>query len=427
MDKQAGVLKEVKSLTAVENLLKILMTGIEAETTLQQALDYLISKFAAADMGIVWRYEPLTDTLIVGASLGIDIKSLQQNRFNPGAGIIGRAFRSGKSESFKIDNTIAADPNNIEKVLGVKIPGLASPVEGICIPLNANSTKYGALLFLRSGHSTSFTSKDTLFFQISAYLLTIHVKMDAMSKIIKEIAIASNNEQYKAGIVSNLAHEMRTPLTSIKGFSTALLMKDVVYSPEKQKEFLEIIDRECDILEDLIADHLESSIIEAGMMKVDLQPVRLPRLAKKAADDIGRRFPKHVLLVDFTDDFPLVDADPERILQVLRQLLDNAAKYSPEGGLIVLQGKIVENKAVISLADEGVGIAPEDLNHLFDRFFRAKSNSGSQIIGTGLGLPICRAIVEAHGGHIWAESQPGQGSKFYFSLPLKGPSQGLAD
>ena len=79
------------------------------------------------------------------------------------------------------------------------------------------------------------------------------------------------------------------------------------------------------------------------------------------------------------------------------------------------------------MADEGVGIAPEDLNHLFDRFFRIKSNSGAQIIGTGLGLPISRAIVEAHGGHIWVESQPGQGSKFFFSLPLKGPSQDLVD
>lgn len=427
MDKQAQILKEVKLLTLVKNLSRVLTTDLGAEITLQQTLDYIISKLAVADLGVVWSYEPSTELLCAVASSGIDIKSLKQVRINPNTGIIGRTFQGRKSKSFTIDRIIATDADNIEQILGVNIPGLASPAVGVCIPLNTDSIRYGIMLFLKQGYGITFTHKDILFFQTAAYLLTLYLKMDAMDKIIKEMEVVSNNEQYKAGIVSTLAHEMRTPLTSIKGFSTALLMKEVVYSYEKQREFLEIIDRECDILEDLIADHLESSIIEAGMMKVELQPVRLPRLAEKAADDIGRRFPKHSLLVDFTDDFPLVDADPERILQVLRQLLDNAAKYSPQGGFIVLQGKIVENKAIISLADEGVGIAPEDLNHLFDRFFRAKSNSGSQIIGTGLGLPICRAIIEAHGGQIWAESQLGQGSKFYFSLPLKGPIHSMAE
>ncbi|MDD5704104.1 MAG: ATP-binding protein, partial [Dehalococcoidales bacterium] len=156
-------------------------------------------------------------------------------------------------------------------------------------------------------------------------------------------------------------------------------------------------------------------------------PVRLQNLAVKAADEIRHRFHNHKLLVDFPHGFPIVDADPERILQVIRQLLDNAVKYSSKGGLIILQGKITKEHAVISVADEGVGIAPEDLNHLFDRFFRAKSNSGNQVIGTGLGLPISRAIIEAHGGRIWAESVLGQGSRFYFSLPLNGPSQKLED
>jgi len=427
MEKKARLLKESKLLTVVENLSKILMTDCGAETTLQRALDYLISNLAAVDVAIVWKYEPSTSRLITIASSGIDIRTLQQVRLNPSTGIIGRVFQSGKSESFTIDQAIAADADNIKKALGVKIPGMASPAAAACMPLNADSVKFGVLLFLSLRHGAAFTQKDILFFQIAAYLLILYMKLDAMGKTIKEMDVIGNNEQYKAGIVSTLAHEMRTPLTSIKGFSTALLMKEVVYSSKKQREFLEIIDRECDILENLITDHLESSIIDAGMMKIDLQPVRLFRLAETAADDVGRRFPKHSLLVDFAEDFPLIDADPERILQVFRQLLDNAAKYSPGGGLIVLQGMISIDEAIISVSDEGVGIAPEDLNHLFDRFFRARANSEAQITGTGLGLPISRAIIEAHGGRIWAESQLGQGSKFCISLPLKGPSQDLAD
>jgi signal transduction histidine kinase len=427
MDKQAHILTQIKWLSAVENVSKILIDDRETENTLQLALDYLIHGLEAADVGIVWSYEPSTDRLIAEVASGIDLNTLKQVRLNTSEKMIGRVLQTGKSETYLAGKAISGTEDNTKKIFGVKIPGLDFTAAVACIPLNTETIKYGVLTFVSSGHGAVFTQNDIQFFQTIAYLLTLAMKMTALGKTLKLMEVIGNDEQYKAGLISTLAHEMRTPLTSIKGYSTALLMKEAAYNTGTQREFLETIDRECDILEDLITDYLESSTIDAGMMKIDLQPVRLPRLAGKAADDVGRRFPKHSLLVDFTDEYPLLDADPERILQVLRQLLDNAAKYSPVGGLIVLQGKIVEDKAVVSVADEGVGIAPEDLNHLFDRFFRIKSNSGAQIIGTGLGLPISRAIVEAHGGHIWVESQPGQGSKFFFSLPLKGPSQDLVD
>jgi len=321
----------------------------------------------------------------------------------------------------------STEATTTEKIFGTKIPGLNFPSAVACIPLNTDKVKYGVLTFLNLGRRTRFTQRDILFLQVIANLLTLVMKNAAFRKDLKVKEVLGSDDHYKAELISTLAHEMRTPLTSIKGYSTALLMEEAAFKPETQQEFLKIIDKECDILEDLISDFLESSAIDAGTVKIALQPVRLLRLAVEAADEVGRRFPKHFLLVDFSDEFPLVDADPERILQVLRQLLDNAAKYSPKGGLIVLQGRIIKDEAVISVADEGAGIAPEDLNRLFDKFFRAKSNSGTQIIGTGLGLPISRAIVEAHGGRIWAESQLGQGSKFYFTLPLKGPSQDLVD
>lgn len=427
MDKQAHILTQIKWLSAVENVSKILIDDRETENTLQLALDYLIHGLEAADVGIVWSYEPSTDRLIAEVASGIDLNTLKQVRLNTSEKMIGRVLQTGKSETYLAGKAISGTEDNTKKIFGVKIPGLDFTAAVACIPLNTETIKYGVLTFVSSGHGAVFTQNDIQFFQTIAYLLTLAMKMTALGKTLKLMEVIGNDEQYRAGLISTLAHEMRTPLTSIKGYSTALLMKEAAYNTGTQREFLETIDRECDILEDLITDYLESSTIDAGMMKIDLQPVRLPRLAGKAADDVGRRFPKHSLLVDFTDEYPLLDADPERILQVLRQLLDNAAKYSPVGGLIVLQGKIVEDKAVISVADEGVGIAPEDLNHLFDRFFRIKSDSGAQIIGTGLGLPISRAIVEAHGGHIWVESQPGQGSKFFFSLPLKGPSQDMVD
>ncbi|MBN1690912.1 MAG: GAF domain-containing protein [Dehalococcoidia bacterium] len=427
MDKQSRALIESRRISAIEKISEILVNERQKETSAQFILEYLIGALEVADAGIIWSYVPSTKSLVPEVASGIDLSTLKQVGLNTGQDMIGRVFQSGKSEYYPRSKARSANEDYAKKVSGVKIPGLDSTASVACIPLNSETAKYGVLTFLNSRRGAVFTHDDILFFQTIAYLLTLAMKMTALGKTLKQMEVIGTDEQYRAGLISTLAHEMRTPLTSIKGYATALLMKEAAFNSEKQREFLKIIDRECDILEDLIIDHLESSIIDAGMMKIDLQPVRLPRLAAKAANDVGRRFPQHSLLLDFAGDFPLIDADPDRILQVFRQLLDNAAKYSPEGGLIVLQGTIAEDKAIISVSDEGVGIAPEDLNHLFDRFFRAKSNSGAQIIGTGLGLPISRAIVEAHGGRIWAESQLGQGSKFCFSLPLKGPSRELVD
>ena len=231
----------------------------------------------------------------------------------------------------------------------------------------------------------------------------------------------------KAELISTLAHEMRTPLTSIKGYSTALLMEELTFSSETQQDFLQIIDEECTVLQDLIHDLLESSIIDAGLLKLEPQPVMLPRLAQGVVDDMARRTQKHNLVIDFEREFPIVDADPRRIAQVLRNLLDNAIKYSPEGGLVVVRGQVHENEneIVISVADQGVGIAPEHLNRLFEKFFRVESGMGHHVVGSGLGLPIAHTIVESHGGRIWAESQLGEGSTLYFALPLEGPSSEL--
>jgi signal transduction histidine kinase len=129
------------------------------------------------------------------------------------------------------------------------------------------------------------------------------------------------------------------------------------------------------------------------------------------------------MVVDFPGDFPLVDADPLRVAQVLRNLLDNAVKYSPHGGLIVVRGEVLEKEIVVSVADQGVGLSPEHVNRLFEIGFRVKSGLIRHVAGSGLGLPICLTIVESHGGRIWAESKLGQGTTLYFSLPVEGLSQ----
>ena len=255
-----------------------------------------------------------------------------------------------------------------------------------------------------------------------ADLIALAFENDRLREQLQAERSLNEGNRLKAELISTLAHEMRTPLTSIKGYSTALLMEEASFSPESQREFLQIIDEETDVLQDLIRDLLESSIIDAGLLKLEPQPVRLHRLARDVVEDAARRNSRHRFLVDFPAGFPLVEADPRRVEQVLRNLLDNAVKYSPEAGLVVVRGEALANEVVISVADQGVGIAPEDLNRLFEKFFRVKTGLGRHVVGSGLGLPIARTIVESHGGRIWAESQVGQGSTFYFTLPLARPA-----
>ena len=144
----------------------------------------------------------------------------------------------------------------------------------------------------------------------------------------------------------------------------------------------------------------------------------MPRLVEQIVGEMTRRTAKHRFVTSFGTDFPIVQADPRRITQVLRNLLDNAVRYSPNGGLVVVRGQAADEEVIVSVADEGIGIAPEHLNRLFEKFFRVKLPSGYKVRGLGLGLPVSRTIVERHGGRIWAESELGKGTTIFFSLPM---------
>jgi signal transduction histidine kinase len=214
-----------------------------------------------------------------------------------------------------------------------------------------------------------------------------------------------------------LSHELRIPLSAIKGYSTALQLDEVKWSKEKQREFLGLIEDECDSMQVMLTEILDSSLIEVDQLNLQREPVRLHALAGDVAQEARRRTDKHHIVVDLPPDFPIVEADRRWIQQVFRNILENAVRYSPEGGLIVIRGEVRPADVVISVADEGIGISPEDLIPIFEKYFRVRTASDYHIGGTGLGLPVARAIIEAHGGRIWIDSKLGEGSTVYFSLP----------
>ncbi len=418
---------EDRRLLTIFEIAKILATEQDIEIMLPKFLSGLIETLEAADAGSLWLYDPSDGRLEAKGAQGYDFTILKQLRLAPGEAMSGKVFQTGQAELYSTPEATAAamatiTPANSE-IFSAATAGLRQPLSAICVPLITDQTKVGVLALLNLRQTASFTHEDMAFLQRVADLITISIENARLREELEAAQALSEANRLKAELVSTLAHEMRTPLTSIKGYSTALLMKEATFDPETQQQFLQIIDEECDVLQDLIHDLLESSIIDAGLLRLEPQPVRLPRLAKAMVDEIANRNQKYRFLIDFQGDFPIVDADPGRIEQVLRNLLDNAVKYSPREGLVVLRGEVREDEVVISVADQGVGIAPEHLNQLFEKFFRVRSGLGHHVVGSGLGLPIARTIVESHGGRIWAESKVGQGSTFYFTLPLKGLSQ----
>lgn len=374
----------------------------------------------AAEAGTIWLYLPEAAELRAVASRGYGQEALSQIHLPPGVSV-ARAYATGQAVRYGTPKEAAAcigelsDPQRgwYEAAAGVKH---ARSI--LTAPLRAGVTKLGVVALEILAGARRFTAAELRRLQAAADVLALGLWNARLRGALREAQTANEASRTKDESISFLAHEMRTPLTTIKGYATALLMEDARFDAAAQREFLEQIDRECDTLIRLIEDLLESSVLDAGRLELERQPLRMRPLVQQVADEIRLTAPRHRLLVEIPRDLPLVEVDAGRLVQVLRNLLENAVKYSPQGGLIVVRGETRPTEVVISVADQGVGIAPEHLNRLFEKYFRVKSGATRATIGSGLGLPIARSIVEAHGGRIWAESQPGQGSIFYFSLPL---------
>jgi signal transduction histidine kinase len=418
-------------LSIIFDVARILATQQDLETMLSAFLTSLRETLDTTDAGVLMVYDPSDERLVVRAAQGYDMAKLERVRLAPGEATCGTTFQTGKVQFYTTAEAIAAGRANLtpenRKLIHQAAIGRRSPKSAVCIPLFTGQTKVGVLMLESRQHTDTFAREDLAFLEAVADLIALAIENAHLRSELQETRALEEANRLKAELISTLAHEMRTPLTSIKGYSTALLMEEVSFDSEKQADFLRIIDEECDVLQDLIHDLLESSIIDAGLLKLEPQPVLLPRLAKNLVEDMAHRTEKHHFVVDFPQRFPIVDADPHRVEQVLRNLVDNAIKYSPEGGLVVVRGEARADEVIISVADQGVGIAPEHLNRLFEKFFRVESGLGRHVVGSGLGLPIARTIVESHGGRIWAESQVGEGTTLCFTLPLKGPSQEAED
>ena len=249
----------------------------------------------------------------------------------------------------------------------------------------------------------------------------IAVENARLAQQAAEVKILREVDRLRSELIANVSHELRTPLGLIKISSSSLLMDDADFDRATQRKFLLNISEESTKLERIVEHLLDLGRIESGRLRLDKQPTDLERLVANTVESMAALSTRHRLTSHFPAE-PLVAAvDAKRVEQVLRNLLDNAIKYSPEGGTITVQAYADNAQILLAVSDEGIGIPADEWERVFERFHRVENEITRRMRGAGLGLAVCRGIVEAHGGRIWTESQPGAGSTFCFTLPLRVP------
>lgn len=232
---------------------------------------------------------------------------------------------------------------------------------------------------------------------------------------VRDITHFRNADEIKATFISIVSHELRTPVALIKGYASTLRRDDAKWDKRTINESLAVIEEEADRLSKMVDDLLDASRLQAGGLTLNQADISLPGLAARVIERFASQAPKHRLSADFPAGFPVIIGDETRIEQVLANLVSNALKYAP-AGKIEISGTIRPDQVIVCVSDEGKGIDTKDLPYIFDRFYRA-TTAVKHTKGAGLGLYLARAIVEAHGGRIWADANVGAGARICFSLP----------
>ncbi len=240
--------------------------------------------------------------------------------------------------------------------------------------------------------------------------------------LLDDITLERSAAQSRNETLAMAAHELKTPLAIIKGSATTLLSTSIRWDQSAQREMLQMIDTQTDRLHEILNTLLDVWRLDAGAQHLRISEIQISELLLLLVERWRKNAPHHQIYCEFDETAPPIYCDPTRIEQVFHHLLHNAVKYSPDGGTIRLVLETGENELRLSLSDQGIGIASEHLERIFDRFYRIREGA-ERSQSSGLGLAIVRASIEAHGGRIWADSPgPGEGSVFFCTLPLTPPT-----
>lgn len=281
------------------------------------------------------------------------------------------------------------------------------------LPLGEGGSTKGVLVFVRFGGPV-YEEEHIRMAVIATDLLSVLFERAEWRATDSELRELRRQMQLQEDFVSTISHELRTPLGFIKGYSTSLLRKDTQWDDATRDEFLNIIDEEADRLSLLIENVLESARLQSKTLPLRFQPLRLDAVLRDVVMRIRSRYKELEVNMD-SQPAPPIQGDGVRIAQVFENLFTNAVKYAA-GAPITISLYPKDDHVLVIFHDEGPGIDPGALPLIFERFYRVRSEKS--VTGSGLGLYICKQIIHAHRGKIWAESTPGKGTTFFIELPI---------
>ena len=323
----------------------------------------------------------------------------------------------------KLEDVLAQDIDDVMQTQTTRtilvpigqIPGYET-ASMMLVPVRARDSVLGVAILIWTPDKYS-SSHDLSLIEGICHQIGLTIENTRLVANAADIEVWQKLSDLRSELIANVSHEIRTPLGLIKLFATALQLDEMQFDAERRQEFLAGIDEEAENLEVIITDLLNLGQAEKGQMRLDRQLLDLQQLVQHLVSSMRMEFGERHLAREFSDHPVIVNADEQRLIQVLRNLVTNAIKYSPATGRITVSVCPELDRAIVSVEDQGIGIPPEDQAHIFERFYRVDNEVTRRTRGTGLGLAISKTIIEAHGGHIWCTSQSGQGSVFNFSLP----------
>ena len=319
-------------------------------------------------------------------------------------------FVSGRSDIYRSGPASGPlDSESLKSVTARGDPMIESQRHLFFVPLRLGVRTVGAL-----GISGGMLSRETL--EAVGSLAAIAIERAGAVENLTKAEAAKEGEKLRSALLDSVTHEFRTPLTSIKASVTSLL-SDAKLDSTQRRELLTVIDEESDRLNRLVGEAAEMAQLDAGGVELQREPHQIKEVIERAVEESKQVVSGHPVEIVIPPQMPAVRIDLERMKEVLSHLLENAGKYSPAGTPIRITAESKDKRLTVNVSDRGPGIDDFEQALIFDKFYRGRDQR-TRIQGTGMGLAIAKAIVEAHGGTIGVTSQLGSGSVFYFSLPV---------
>jgi signal transduction histidine kinase len=400
---------------------EILRVTAQSTFELQPVLDAVIAnatRLAGAENGFVYQIDGnfLRMTAAVGekAQLMREWQRTNPIRADDRGTSTGRAFSEGRTVHIP---DVFADP----EYRYWEAQTLGNFRTLLTVPLVRQGTAVGVIAMWRT-EVKQFTEKEIQLVETFAHQAVIAIEnvrlFNETKDKSKQLEIAS---RHKSEFLATMSHELRTPLNAIIGFSEVLLQQMFGPLNPKQAEYLDDVLTSGRHLLGLINDILDLSKIEAGRMELDVDTFSLVEALQNGVTMVRERAARHgiALALDVAPGVDLIEADPRKVKQVLFNLLSNAVKFTPDGGRVDVTAAHANGDIVVAVRDTGIGISPEDQGRIFEEFQQARRQTERSREGTGLGLSLAKRFVELHGGRIWVESEPGKGSTFTFTLPVR--------